>query len=91
MAREWSRPEEGFSMRETINSEAVSRRRALCALATAVVAVPATVLTTLDAEAQTVGMQRRHERRSDRHDRRYDRRADRHERRHDRRTGVTSQ
>jgi hypothetical protein len=79
-------------MSEKINSEAVSRRRALCALAAAVgFAVPATVLTMSEAEAQTIGMQRRHERRMDRHDRRYDRRTDRHDRRHDRRTGVAPQ
>jgi hypothetical protein len=79
-------------MSEKISSEAVSRRRALCALAAAVgFAVPATVLTMSEAEAQTIGMQRRHERRMDRYDRRYDRRTDRHDRRHDRRTGVAPQ
>ena len=83
-------------MRETIRSEAFSRRQALCALAAAVgFAVPATVLTVSEAEAQTYGMQRRHERRMDRHDRRQDRRVDRTDRRFDRRldrrTGVTPQ
>ena len=43
-----------------------------------------------DAEAQTTGMQRRHERRVGRHERREDRRTGRHERREDRRTGTTS-
>lgn len=81
-------------MSEKIRSEAVSRRQALCALATAMgFAVPATVLAIPEAEAQTYGMQRRHERRMDRHDRRQDRRVDRTERRLDRRldrrTGVT--
>jgi len=83
-------------MSEEIRSEAVSRRQALCALAAAVgFAVPATMLAAPEAEAQTIGMQRRHERRMDRHDRRQDRRVDRTERRLDRRldrrTGITPQ
>jgi hypothetical protein len=87
-------------MSQKISSEAVSRRRALCTLAAAVgFAVPAIVLTIPEAEAQTIGMQRRyerrHERRLDRHDRRQDRRVDRTERRFDRRldrrTGVMPQ
>ena len=78
-------------MSEKITSEAVSRRRVLSVLAAAVgLAVPTTVLTVPDAEAQTIGMQRRHERRVGRHDRRQDRRAGRHERRQDRRTGVVA-
>ena len=77
-------------MSEKITLEAVSRRRVLSLLAAAVgLAAPATVLTVPDAEAQTIGMQRRHERRVGRHDRRQDRRADRYGRRQDRRTGVT--
>ena len=77
-------------MTEKIGSEAVSRRRALSVLAAAVAfAVPTMVLTAPDAEAQTIGMQRRHERRGGRHERRVDRRVDRHERRQDRRTGGT--
>ena len=79
-------------MSEKIKLEAVSRRRALCALAAAMgFAVPATVLMASEAEAQTVGMQRRHERRADHHDRRQDRRVDRTERRLDRRTAITPQ
>jgi len=40
-----------------------------------------------DAEAQTPGMERRHERREHRHERRHERREHRHERRHERREG----
>jgi hypothetical protein len=47
------------------------------------------MVTVPDAEAQTLGMQRRHDRRVGRHERREDRRTGRHERRQDRRTGVT--
>ena len=65
-------------------------------------AVPTTVLMTSDAEAQaqttapattpapsggTVGMQRRHARRTGRHERRHARRTGRHERRETRRGG----
>ena len=80
-------------MNEEIKSELISRRR-VCSLlgltAALGFAVPATVLTVSDAEAQTVGMQRRHERRVGRHERREDRRTGRHERRQDRRTGVAT-
>jgi hypothetical protein len=38
-------------------------------------AVPATVLTVSDTEAQTTGMERRHERRAGRHERRDERRG----------------
>ena len=77
-------------MSKEIRSEMMSRRRALSVLAAAVgLAVPTMVLTVPDAEAQTIGMQRRHERRTGRHERREDRRVGRHERRHDRRTGGT--
>ena len=78
-------------MSEKITMEAVSRRRVLSVLAAAVgLALPTTVLTVSDAEAQTVGMQRRHERRVGRHERREDRRTGRHDRRQDRRTGVAT-
>ena len=73
-------------MSEKITSEAISRRRVLAALAAAVgLALPATVLTVSDAEAQTIGMERRQDRRAGRHDRRMDRRDARHDRRMDRR------
>ncbi len=78
-------------MNEKLSSEMMSRRRAFSLLAAALgLAVPATALIASDAEAQTVGMTRRHERRTGRHDRRHDRRTDRTDRRHDRRTGSTS-
>ena len=78
-------------MSEKIRSEMISRRRAISLLAAAVgLAVPATVLTVPGAEAQTLGMQRRHERRVGRHERREDRRTGRHDRRQDRRTGVAT-
>jgi hypothetical protein len=47
--------------------------------------VPTTVLTMSDAEAQTIGMERRQERRAGRHERREERRMGRVERREDRR------
>ena len=69
-------------MTEKIKSELISRRRAFSLLGlTAALgfAVPSTVLTVSDVEAQTVGMERRHERRTGR----------RHERRETRRGGST--
>ena len=71
-------------MSEKIESEVISRRRlfSLLGLAAALgVAVPPSVLMMSDAEAQTVGMERRHERREERRARRYERRERRHERR----------
>ena len=65
-------------MSEKINSEMISRRRAisLVGLAAALsVAVPATMLVVSDAEAQTGGMERRDERRTGRQDRRTTRRT----------------
>ena len=65
-------------MSEKITSEMISRRRAfsLLGLAAALgVAVPATMLTVSDAEAQTGGMERRGERRSGRQERRTKRRT----------------
>ena len=53
-------------MSEKIKSEVISRRRALSLLGLAAalgLAVPSTVATVSDAEAETVGMERRHERR----------------------------
>jgi hypothetical protein len=49
-----------------------------------------TVLAVSDAEAQTVGMQRRQDRREGRHQRRDDRRTGRTERREERRTGTAA-
>ena len=85
-------------MTEKIESELISRRRALSLLGLAAafgLAVPPTVLTVSDAEAQytapaaapQTGTERRHERRAGRHERRHERRAGRHERREERRTG----
>ena len=74
-------------------SQQITRRGmfSLLGLATAsILAAPAAVLTSSDAEAQTYGMQRRHERRVGRHDRRETRRTGRHDRRDDRRSGSTS-
>ncbi len=71
----------------------ISRRKmfSFLGLATAsVLAAPISIVGASDAEAQTLGMQRRHERRVGRHERREDRRTGRHERREDRRTGSTS-
>jgi hypothetical protein len=71
-------------MSEKIGSEMISRRRlfSLLGLAAAMgVAVPPSFLMVSDAEAQTVGMERRHERREERRARRYERRERRHERR----------
>ena len=47
-------------------------------------------LTGSDAEAQTVGMERRQERRAGRHERRDERRTGRTERREERRTGTAA-
>jgi len=80
-------------MSEIIKSEAISRRRAL-SLFGKVAAFGAAACTIVpmvsDAEAQTVGMERRQERRAGRHERREARRAARHERREVRRTGTTT-
>ena len=65
-------------MTEEIKSELISRRRVFSVLGlTAALgfAVPATVLTVSDAEAQTSGMERRGERRAGRHERRDTRRG----------------
>jgi hypothetical protein len=78
----------GWDMSEKIGSEMISRRRlfSLLGLAAALgVAVPATVLMVSAAEAQTIGMERRHERREERRGRRHERREWRRGRRHERR------
>ncbi len=75
-------------MSEKIESEMISRRKAfsLLGLAAALgLAVPPTVLMVSDANAETAGMERRHERREHRRERRHERREHREERRHERR------
>jgi len=75
-------------MREKITSEMISRRGAFSLLGLGAAlgfAVPTTVLTMSDAEAQTVGMERRENRRAGRQERREDRRTNRQVRREDRR------
>jgi Ni/Co efflux regulator RcnB len=79
-------------MSAIIKSEMISRRKALSLIGLAAafgLAAAPTVLTVSDAEAQTVGMERRQERRAGRHERREERRAGRHERREERRAGRT--
>ena len=74
-------------MREKITSEMISRRGAFSLLGLGAAfgfAVP-TVLTMSEAEAQTVGMERREGRRAGREERREDRRTGRQVRREDRR------
>ena len=80
----------GCDVTEILNHEVISRRKAisLVGLAAALgLAAPAAILTASDAEAQTVGMERRQARRTGRHERRTERRTGRTERREDRRTG----
>jgi hypothetical protein len=80
-------------MSAIIKSEMISRRKALSLMGLAAafgLAAAPTVLTVSDAEAQTVGMERRQERRSARHVRRQERRTARTERREERRTGTTT-
>jgi hypothetical protein len=80
-------------MSAIIGSEMISRRKALSLMGFAAafgLAATPTVLAVSDAEAQTVGMERRQERRAGRHERRGARRAGRHERREVRRTGTTT-
>jgi hypothetical protein len=77
-------------MSENIESRLISRRAAFSFLGLApamALVVPATGLMISDADAQTPGMERRHERREHRHERREHRREHRHERRHERREG----
>ena len=78
-------------MSEKIKSEMISRRGAFSFLGLAAalgLAVPTTVLTMSDAEAQTAGMERRQGRRTGRQERRQSRRTGRQERRQTRRTGT---
>ena len=67
-------------MSAIIKSEMISRRKALSLMGLAAafgLAAAPTVLAVSDAEAQTVGMERRQERRAGRHERREARRAGR--------------
>ena len=76
-------------MNRTIEAQ-VSRRTAVSLLGVAsalTFAVPATVLTASEAEAQTPGMEQREDRREDRQDRREDRQEGRQDRRDDRQQG----
>ena len=76
-----------------VKAEIISRRKALSLMGLAAafgLAAAPTVLAVSDAEAQTVGMQRRQERREGRHQRRDDRRTGRTERREERRTGTAA-
>ena len=80
-------------MNAIIKSEMISRRKALSLMGLAAafgLAAAPTVLAVSDAGAQTVGMERRQERRAGRHERREARRTGRHERREVRRTGTTT-
>jgi hypothetical protein len=91
---DWSFIQSGrFDMSAIMKSEAISRRKALSlvgfAAAFGFAAVPA-VLAVSDAEAQTLGMERRQDRREGRHQRRDDRRTGRSERREQRRTGTAT-
>ena len=73
-------------MSENIKSDTFSRRKALSLFGKALgVAAFSEALTVSEAEAQTVGMERRQERRTGRHERRETRRTGRHERREERR------
>ena len=76
-----------------VKAEIISRRKALSLMGLAAafgLAAAPTVLTASDAEAQTVGMQRRQERRAGRHERRDERRTGRTERREERRTDTAA-
>ena len=69
--------EERMMIDKKIELEVISRRRAFSFLGLAVaagLAIPATVVTVTNAEAQTQGMERRDDRRDNRQDRRDDRR-----------------
>ena len=76
-----------------IKSEMVTRRKALSLMGFAAafgLAATPTVLAVSDAEAQTLGMERRQARREGRHQRRDERRTGRTERREERRTGTAA-
>ena len=73
-------------MTEMIKSEEISRRKALSFLGFGCCVQPRGILSVSEAEAQTVGTERRHERRAGRTERRQERRTGRTERRETRRT-----
>ena len=79
-------------MSETLRSDGIDRRGAFSLLGWAAVfglAASGTVLCGTEVSAQTIGMERRQERRGARHERRQERRTGRTERRQERRTGRT--
>ena len=80
-------------MSAIIKSEMITRRKAVSLMGLAAafgLAAAPTVLAVSGAEAQTVGMERRQDRREGRHQRRDDRRTGRTERREERRTGTAA-
>ena len=84
------RPGKTWSMTEKIEHELLSRRKAFSLFGMTAafgLALPVTLSTLSDADAQTVGMERRQDRREGRHERRDARREGRHERRDARRGG----
>jgi hypothetical protein len=77
-------PQEGLNMSAKIEAEIISRRRAFWVLGLGAafgLGIPAVVLSASDAEAQTIGMERRQGRRVNRRYRREDRRDYRQDRR----------
>ena len=73
-------------MTEITNPEAMSRRKVLALVGLgAVLGLAASSVSVSEAEAQTVGMDRRQDRRGGRQDRRQDRRTGRQDRRQNRR------
>jgi hypothetical protein len=77
-------------MTEKIEYEPITRRKTLSLFGLSAafsLAVPVTLSSLSDAEAQTAGMDRRQDRREGRHDRREDRRDNRQDRRETRRGG----
>ena len=81
------------NMKTEIAMQRVSRRTAFSLMGAAAalgLALPATLLTASDADAQTVGMDRRQDRRAGRRDRRDARRTGRQDRRDERRGTTTT-
>jgi hypothetical protein len=79
---------ESVDMSNSVKPEVITRRKAFSFMGLAaafVLATASTATTTLEAEAQTAGMERRQQRRTGRHERRTTRRTGRHERREERR------
>jgi len=82
-----------FDMNAITKSEMITRRKAVSLMGLAAafgLAAAPTVLAVSEAEAQTVGMERRQDRREGRHQRRDERRTGRTERREERRTGTAA-